>query len=79
MRLTGRVRVKYELPNFSELEAVRFAHERYGLHVSARPLPSERDQNFHLRTDTGQEFVLKIANVTERADILDLQNKVTPG
>ena len=76
MKLTGRVRVKYELPNFSELEAVRFAHERYGLHVSARPLPSERDQNFHLRTDTGQEFVLKIANVTERADILDLQNKV---
>ncbi|MGH7449991.1 MAG: phosphotransferase, partial [bacterium] len=68
-------RVKYQLPNFTEQDAIRLAHERYGLRVVARPLPSERDQNFYLKTETGREFVLKIANVAESREILDLQNR----
>ncbi len=69
------LRVKYQLPNFTDEDAIRFAHERYGLRVVTRTLPSERDQNFYLKTETGQEFVLKIANVAESREILDLQNQ----
>ncbi len=69
------VSVQFELPAFSEQDAARIARECYGLHAAVEPLPSERDKNFHLRTETGQEFVLKIANVAEQRDILDLQNK----
>ena len=46
----------------------------YGLTVSARPLPSERDQNFYLRDAAGAEFVLKIASAAEDRASLKLQN-----
>ena len=69
------VSVKFELPAFSVQDAARIAHECFGMQGTLKPLPSERDQNFHLRTDAGQEFVLKIANATEQREILDLQNK----
>ncbi|MCI0691814.1 aminotransferase class III-fold pyridoxal phosphate-dependent enzyme [candidate division KSB1 bacterium] len=68
------LRVKYQLPNFTEQDAICFADERYGWRAVARALPSERDQNFYLKTETGKEFVLKIANVAESREILDLQN-----
>jgi 4-aminobutyrate aminotransferase-like enzyme/Ser/Thr protein kinase RdoA (MazF antagonist) len=68
------ISIKFELPQFSEQDALRIARECYGLEGAVQPLPSERDQNFLLRTKTGQEFVLKIANVAEQRDILDLQN-----
>jgi 4-aminobutyrate aminotransferase-like enzyme/Ser/Thr protein kinase RdoA (MazF antagonist) len=69
------LRVKYQLPNFSEAEAIRFAYECYGLRADARALPSERDQNFYLKAETAGEFVLKIANAAESKEILDLQNQ----
>jgi Ser/Thr protein kinase RdoA (MazF antagonist) len=69
------LRIKYQLPNFAEQDAIHFARERYGLRVRASALPSERDQNFYLKTEAGQEFVLKIANATEQREILDLQNQ----
>jgi len=69
------ISVKFELPQFSEQDALRIARECYGLEGTVKPLPSERDQNFLLRAKTGQKFVLKIANVAEQRDILDLQNK----
>jgi Ser/Thr protein kinase RdoA (MazF antagonist) len=40
----------------------------------ASALPSERDQNFLLRTATGEQFVLKIANAEEDLDFLNCQN-----
>src|SRR6185503_16414867 len=70
------VTIKYQFPNFSESEASRLAREYYGLSATAQPLPSERDQNFHLKTEDGQEFVLKIANATEQPELLELQNEV---
>jgi len=66
--------IKFNLPEFTPEEAIRIAKENYGLTASVRPLPSERDQNFHLRSDDEKEYVLKIANVSEQATILDLQN-----
>ena len=63
-------------PAFAIDDAVRLAREFYGIESSAEPLPSERDQNFHLRQASGEQFILKIANVEEALEILDLQNKV---
>ena len=44
--------------------------------ASARRLPSERDQNFLLTDDSGQQFVLKVANTAESRDFLGAQNAV---
>jgi len=54
---------------------VRFAREWYGLQATVLPLPSEHDQNFHLKTEDGREFVLKVANAAAQRETLDLQNK----
>ncbi|MFW9982682.1 MAG: aminotransferase class III-fold pyridoxal phosphate-dependent enzyme [Candidatus Thorarchaeota archaeon] len=46
----------------------------YGLTGDLKELPSERDQNFHLVTDDGNEFVLKIAAESEKLETLEFQN-----
>jgi 4-aminobutyrate aminotransferase-like enzyme/Ser/Thr protein kinase RdoA (MazF antagonist) len=61
-------------PRFQIADAEHFAQEHYGLECSAAPLPSERDQNFHLRAASGAQFVLKIANSREALEVLSLQN-----
>ncbi len=66
----------YRLPTFTLQEATRLASEHYGLAVTARPLPSERDQNFLLTTESGEQFVLKFANTAEALEHLDLQNRL---
>jgi len=45
--------------------AEALALELYGLRASATPLPSERDQNFLLRSEGGDALILKIANANE--------------
>ncbi|MEJ2746945.1 MAG: aminotransferase class III-fold pyridoxal phosphate-dependent enzyme, partial [Anaerolineae bacterium] len=67
--------VHHNRPPFSTDAAQRLAQDLYGLAVRARPLPSDRDQNFHLATKSGEQFVLKIASAVEAADVLDLQNQ----
>jgi 4-aminobutyrate aminotransferase-like enzyme/Ser/Thr protein kinase RdoA (MazF antagonist) len=61
-------------PTFASVEAERIAKEIYGIQSKAMPLPSERDQNFRLRTSDGKSFVLKIANANEQRDMLDAEN-----
>lgn len=63
-------------PRFSGEDAVRIAQTLYDITASVRPLPSDRDQNFHLTTPAGEEFVLKIANSAEQQAVLDFQNRV---
>jgi 4-aminobutyrate aminotransferase-like enzyme/Ser/Thr protein kinase RdoA (MazF antagonist) len=58
---------------FREADAERLARELYSLAGAARPLPGERDRNFHLTTGRG-DYVLKIAPEGEREEVLDLQN-----
>ncbi len=70
------VSVQYPLPKFTEQDAIFLARERYGISASAGALPGERDQNFYLKSQTGKEFVLKIANATEEIAVLELQNEV---
>jgi len=63
-------------PGFTGSEAEAFARELFGVSGSAAPLPSERDQNFFLVTESGDRYVLKIANGTEEEAVLQLQNRV---
>ena len=62
-------------PFFTVEDASHIALELYGLRVEAYTLPGERDCNFHLKTEAGQEFLLKIAPAVEQRDAIDLQNK----
>ena len=62
-------------PRFTEQDAQRIAEELFGVVGSVKELPSERDRNFFLRTDSGDEFVLKIAATSEKREILEFQNE----
>jgi 4-aminobutyrate aminotransferase-like enzyme/Ser/Thr protein kinase RdoA (MazF antagonist) len=62
-------------PHFTCEDAARLAQEFFGKKTQVSLLPSERDQNFHLREDSGAEYVLKIASAAERVEILDFQNR----
>ena len=61
-------------PGLAAADAERFALALWGLESSASELPSERDQNFRLRSARG-EFVLKVAGSSESDEVLDLQNR----
>ena len=62
-------------PSFRPEDALEIARSLYGLHASASPLPSERDQNFLLTTEAGDRFVLKVANAAEELSMLEAQNQ----
>jgi len=57
-------------------EAVALAHKHFGASGSFAPLASERDQNFHISAQSGQEFILKIANPAEDPAVTDLQTQI---
>jgi len=61
-------------PRFTLEQARHLAAGLFGLDGAPEALPSERDQNFRLELPSGEAFVLKIANATERREVLDLQN-----
>ena len=61
-------------PAFNLDDAVNLAQALYGLTATAHELPSERDQNFHLTTTDGEQFILKIAGLTESLEVLELEN-----
>jgi Ser/Thr protein kinase RdoA (MazF antagonist) len=63
-------------PSFDAESAAAIADEHFGIHASARQLPSERDQNFLLTNSGGEKFVLKIANAREDPALLEAQNSV---
>lgn len=60
-------------PAFSDAEAAAIVRRHWGFDAAARPLVSERDQNFRMRTGDGREFVLKIANAAEDPLVTDFQ------
>src|SRR6266576_327330 len=57
----------------TEAEAVRLARELYGLETSARALPGEYDDNFHLISADGRAFVLKVMHPAREHSFIDLQ------
>jgi Ser/Thr protein kinase RdoA (MazF antagonist) len=54
--------------------AQAIAEKYFGIQASTRELPSERDRNFLLTADRGEQFVLKIANAREKEEVLAAQN-----
>lgn len=61
-------------PEISDEYAKEVAWRYYGLRGNVSHLTSERDQNFHLRTFDGHEYVLKLANPAESHDVGIFQN-----
>jgi len=62
-------------PCFSNQDVKDIAKKHFGLTGNLFPLNSERDQNFRLKTKTGDQFVIKIANGAENPAIIDMQIK----
>ncbi len=61
-------------PRLTVAEAELVARHLFGISARAVELPSERDQNFRLRTADDAGFVLKVANAAERWEMLDAEN-----
>ena len=59
----------------TEAEAARLAREVYGLEGTARALPGEYDDNFHLTAADGRAFVLKVMHPAREPSFIDLQCK----
>ena len=57
----------------SVTEAERLALEIYGLETTAKNLPGEYDDNFHLRVGDGRELVLKVMHPARERSFIDLQ------
>src|SRR6267154_4720667 len=57
----------------TEAEAVHLAQELYGLESTARALPGEYDDNFHLTSADGHAFVLKVMHPAREHSFIDLQ------
>jgi 4-aminobutyrate aminotransferase-like enzyme/Ser/Thr protein kinase RdoA (MazF antagonist) len=56
-----------------ESEAVRLAREIFNLEVAAKSLPCEYDDNFHLTSTEGREFVLKIMHPAREQSFVEMQ------
>src|SRR5260370_16743330 len=57
----------------TEVEAVRLAREFYELEATARALPGEYDDNFHLTSADGHAFVLKVMHPPRQPPFIPLQ------
>jgi 4-aminobutyrate aminotransferase-like enzyme/Ser/Thr protein kinase RdoA (MazF antagonist) len=54
-------------------EAAHLARDLYGLNVTAKLLPGEYDDNFHLTAADGAQFVLKVMHPARERAFIDLQ------
>ena len=63
-------------PRFTSIAAEQIALHSFGIAAQAESLDSERDQNFHLRTTSGTQYVLKIANAKEEPAAIEFENAV---
>jgi len=62
-------------PSFTVEQVTDIANKLYGLTGNLLPLASERDQNFRISTEAGDQFVIRIANSAEDPAIIDMQLK----
>jgi len=60
-------------PPITESEATRLARELYNLEVTAKSLPGEYDDNFHLVTRDHRGFVLKVMHPAREKSLVDMQ------
>jgi 4-aminobutyrate aminotransferase-like enzyme/Ser/Thr protein kinase RdoA (MazF antagonist) len=62
-------------PPLTARDASRIASQAYGLEATARTLPGEYDDNFHLLTADSRAFVLKIMHPAREESFVDLQSR----
>jgi len=62
-------------PSVSCPEVERLARALYGISATARTLSSERDGNFHLQTDAGDQYVFKVSNPAEDPVVTNFQTE----
>jgi len=60
-------------PGFSTGKVLEIAKTLYGLAGSISPLDSERDQNFLIFSQAGDQFVIKISNSAMDPAVLKMQ------
>ena len=63
----------HPLPDVSAADALEILATHWKLAGSVHPLPGERERNFHVYTDSGLEFVLKVASPLEDAAVIEFQ------
>ncbi len=61
---------------FTEDVAQQIARELFNYSGRAKRLPGECDYNFHVKSEEGNEYLLKISHFGEEQAIIDLQNEV---
>jgi Ser/Thr protein kinase RdoA (MazF antagonist) len=67
--------MRFNPPSFETTGIAPIIAADYGLQGRWHSLPGERDQNFHLHCEQGQDYVVKIAGQDEAPDITDFQVK----
>ena len=65
--------MRFNPPGFAVDEIASLVGDEYRLSGEWSPLPGERDQNFRLRCEAGEGYVVKIAGRDEDPDITDFQ------
>ena len=63
-------RLDINRPKFTHKDALRIAEEVFGITGNIKELPSERDQNFFIKSNNGNKFVLKF----KKENVLDSLN-----
>lgn len=65
--------LSHPVPDISPADAGEILATHWKMQGTVRPLPGERERNFHVYTGDGREFVLKVASPLEDPAALDLQ------
>jgi len=75
-RISAAKTLESDPPRFTSNAAEDIALRNFGIEAQAESLDSERDQNFRLRSVTGTQYVLKIANAEEDPSAVDFESAV---
>jgi 4-aminobutyrate aminotransferase-like enzyme/Ser/Thr protein kinase RdoA (MazF antagonist) len=62
-------------PNLLVEEVGEIVRRIFGVRGSLSPLPSERDQNFRVDTESGPSYVLKISNPADPPSVIEMQTE----
>lgn len=63
-------------PQISAARVAEVVEDTYGLTGQLHSLPSDKDQNFVLRTNGGSSYIVKISHALESRDLLEAQHAI---
>jgi len=62
-------------PNFSDKQVLSAVFKNFNLKGILKPLMGERDQNFHLTSIDGQQYIVKISGPNEDKEVVQFQTE----